>query len=753
MKRIISIVLVLAMLLGMVSVNTFAASEEVVTQLAGELYYHKNSFYSENAGGDVNENYFVYSPNTSVTPYLCHGNDVAGVASMNRVFNLESEAGNTLIAGVNGDYYILSNGVPIGIEIKDGIIKSNSHSEFPEIGFTSDGKAMIGRSDLKITFTDTTQGISFENIHYNKGLTVDSVPTLFTAAFEDTNRADYSTVNIVVEITDGEPRANQKLSGIVKEVIDAESKFELSKDEMILAIYSNQDPTVIDKMYSVNAGDKISVTFSMNESWSKVTQALGGKEMLVENGAANKFGDGARAPRTAFGIKTNGDVVVYTCDGRGFGESKGLSLTELARRMTQLGCVKAVNLDGGVSTQAHVVFPGKTDHEQVNVDASEGLRSCANYTCFKNNEKPTGNVAQLFAYPGSVSLAADSEVNLNIAACDSNWFPVFIDAEDLEFTVSDGLGTVRNGKFVSGLETGTGTIIASYGKTSVKIDVTVKNDWPEISASYAKGYLIGTITDPLGVGIDESNVKLTVDGEPVDFTYGEGVLSKEFTKMDGLLHHAVITAKNSKGHVSRFALAMTFMPEESEEPIASEQVFADVKDTDWAKPYIEYLYRNEIISGNIKNNKLYYNPSAKMTRQEFAKVITAWYGADLDLYADTELNFADNSKIANWAVPYVKAALALGFMNGKSINGSLKFDPEGSITRQEVMVVIGRIMGDGYQADSLSEFTDKAKVASWALPYVKVLVKQGIITGSNGRLLPENSVTREQVAKIIFEIN
>ncbi len=759
MKRIISIILSIAMLLGVVCVYSYAAKEEVVTQLADELYLHKNSFYSESASGDVNENYFVYSPNTSVTPYLAHGNDVAGVASMDRVFRLESEAGNTLIAGVNGDYFITSNGVPIGIEIKDGIIKSSSHSEYPEIGFTEDGEAIIGRSNLNVSFTNTTQDVTFDNIHYNKGLSVDGIPTLYSAAFEDTNRADWTTVNVVVDIKNGEATYNGTISGKVVEVVDSDIAFELQEDQLVLSMYANQDPFILEHMLSFEEGDRIEVTFSMDKSWRNVTQALGGKEMLVESGNAQKFSDNTRAPRTAFGIKSNGDIVIYTCDGRDYGGSKGLSLSELARRMVQLGCKTAVNLDGGASTQVHVVYPGNEEHEQINEDAGSSLRSCGNYICFKNNARPSGKLAKIYAYPQSISVAAESEAKISFKGCDTHWYPMSIDTDELEYDVSNDLGYIEDGKFVSGLSLGSGVITASYGNINTTIAVTVTTDWPEISASCAGGVLIATVEDPLGQGIDKSDMTLTVDGEDYPFVYGNGILTAEFDEPDGYLHHAIITAKNAKGHISRFGLSFTldsYINEYGESvavDVDNTQVFADVSSANWAKPYIEYLYRNDIVSGSEKNNKLYYNPSANMTRQEFAKVITSWYGADLDEFESAELDFADNSKIASWAVPYVKAAVELGMMGGKNINGTLKFDPTGSITRQEVMTVIGRIMDDGYQSSNLSEFKDASKVASWALPYVKVLVKQGIITGSNGQLLPNNLVTREQVAKIIFEIN
>ena len=92
-------------------------------------------------------------------------------------------------------------------------------------------------------------------------------------------------------------------------------------------------------------------------------------------------------------------------------------------------------------------------------------------------------------------------------------------------------------------------------------------------------------------------------------------------------------------------------------------------------------------------------------------------------------------------------------MNGKLSDDVLKFDPEGSITRQEAMTVIGRLTETGYEKSDLSEFSDKDKVASWAYDYVCTLVKMGIISGSDGKLDPEGNITREQAAKIIFEIN
>lgn len=54
-------------------------------------------------------------------------------------------------------------------------------------------------------------------------------------------------------------------------------------------------------------------------------------------------------PRTAVGIKKNGDLILCIIDGRQL-ESRGVDLNELARIMFDLGCIEAINLDGGGSS-------------------------------------------------------------------------------------------------------------------------------------------------------------------------------------------------------------------------------------------------------------------------------------------------------------------------------------------------------------------------------------------------------------------
>ena len=91
----------------------------------------------------------------------------------------------------------------------------------------------------------------------------------------------------------------------------------------------------------------------------------------------------ARHPRTAIGIKANGKTILLTVDGRQE-KSAGMSLHELTKTMRWLGCVSAVNLDGGGSTTLWVQNTGVINYPSDNKKWDhEGERKVANVVILK----------------------------------------------------------------------------------------------------------------------------------------------------------------------------------------------------------------------------------------------------------------------------------------------------------------------------------------------------------------------------------
>lgn len=103
--------------------------------------------------------------------------------------------------------------------------------------------------------------------------------------------------------------------------------------------------------------------FTSLEDWKNLEHIVGGVPLLVQEGAIvedyspemalesfvmNKYS------RTAVGIKENGDWVLVVVDGRLWGLLGGMQIRELASLMLDLGCVYALNLDGGSSSTMYL---------------------------------------------------------------------------------------------------------------------------------------------------------------------------------------------------------------------------------------------------------------------------------------------------------------------------------------------------------------------------------------------------------------
>jgi exopolysaccharide biosynthesis protein len=101
--------------------------------------------------------------------------------------------------------------------------------------------------------------------------------------------------------------------------------------------------------------------------WAEADDALAAGPLLLRDGvpvvdveseAFSRVFALARHPRTAFGVRADGTLVLLTVDGRQAEHSVGMSLPELAALLGDLGAVDAINLDGGGSTT--MVVGGRT---------------------------------------------------------------------------------------------------------------------------------------------------------------------------------------------------------------------------------------------------------------------------------------------------------------------------------------------------------------------------------------------------------
>lgn len=95
------------------------------------------------------------------------------------------------------------------------------------------------------------------------------------------------------------------------------------------------------------------------KKWKMYT-AVGGGPVLVQQGEISitnneemKFSGKAiddKHPRSAMGYTRNGKLIFLAIEGRFPGKAEGATLTQMAQLLKNIGCVEALNLDGGGST-------------------------------------------------------------------------------------------------------------------------------------------------------------------------------------------------------------------------------------------------------------------------------------------------------------------------------------------------------------------------------------------------------------------
>ena len=177
--------------------------------------------------------------------------------------------------------------------------------------------------------------------------------------------------------------------------------------------------------------------------------------------------------------------------------------------------------------------------------------------------------------------------------------------------------------------------------------------------------------------------------------------------------------------------------------------FADVKNHA-NKAAIEALASRGIINGMSKD---VFSPNKTMTRAEFAAIVTRALGlAAKDTKAFTDV---PSSK---WYAGYIGAANASGIVNGV---GSGKFNPDGTITRQEAAAMVARAaklcgldttMDAAATRNMLAQFGDYRSAASWATESLAFCYSAGILDQSDLNIQPTKAILRCEIAQMLYNM-
>ena len=149
----------------------------------------------------------------------------------------------------------------------------------------------------------------------------------------------------------------------------------------------------------------------------------------------------------------------------------------------------------------------------------------------------------------------------------------------------------------------------------------------------------------------------------------------------------------------------------------------------WAAEQITFVTARELFKGTGEGK---FSPEEKMTRAMLMTVLARLDGLDTDAGATWyEVGM-------NWAVEQ-------GISDGT--------DPDGNITREQLVTMLYRYAGKPATNGSLDAFSDAADIHDWPdfVDAMKWAVEVGIINGNpDGTLDPQGYALREQLAKIMM---
>ena len=187
---------------------------------------------------------------------------------------------------------------------------------------------------------------------------------------------------------------------------------------------------------------------------------------------------------------------------------------------------------------------------------------------------------------------------------------------------------------------------------------------------------------------------------------------------------------------------------------AAPAIFTDT-DKHWAREHIEDVYERRLITGYPDGT---FKPQGNITKLETIVIIARLMG-----YSDSEgLYYANQYKqkleannIPDWAQGAVAYALFNDILLERELQSLVSTTGSTYAKRYEVAIYIGKVLqyGAGEEIGGIYviPYKDEMSIPDEAKPYIDLLLDKKILdkTSNNGCFLPDNQITRAEVAKLV----
>lgn len=261
------------------------------------------------------------------------GNELETVQSMQNRYGS--------LAGINGGFF-KANGSPSGALKISGKWFTGTNEARSAIAWNTHSPGFhFGRFNVAFSLKTQNQNIPIDALNSSIG---ETQIIAYTPVYLPSTLSNPSVKEIVLK------------EGKILEIREGGKQALIPNDSIVIA-FGKAKANLVDHL---KVGDQAEfVEAYESEEWSSYENILGSTPLLLENGRIlenmadenvhNTFLE-LRHPRSAVGVKNDGTIIFAVVEGRKLGQSKGVTIKELAEYMQELGCAFALNLDGGSSS-------------------------------------------------------------------------------------------------------------------------------------------------------------------------------------------------------------------------------------------------------------------------------------------------------------------------------------------------------------------------------------------------------------------
>lgn len=762
---------------------------------------------------------FVTALPSSVSVAVGNGDNVYGKNTLTDIIKKYNKNGKRVVGAINADFFSLTTGLPLGVQIDGGKIYATNDAKYDKqsgrvsVGFKADGSTVFDVPEFAITVSVDGYQITADRVN--------SYPDWYENAVESWKP--------VIVLTSDYGAKTHWASGKAYDVIVLKADGDLEIDEDITCHYYSflqniTQPVAIEKgkLYLVAAAgyfagftppgaddtSYISVTEKTGK-WKDVVSAVGAGNSLISGGVIRypSTYDSAisttRTSRTAFGVKADGTYVFYTAERNSNGTIAGVMMDAVAQALYDMGCVNAVNFDGGGSTTiaadkgagAAIVNHLQGGSQRAISNALillsdetapvivEDFESDKTFTeLYDGTNLVTAGYNTKKPYTGSRALAIDyslggvgKNVGIEFEPIDVKKYDKLMLAVDMNgsgVTLEARLKT-EGGVFKRPLDA------EGSGYAHVELDVSDADELVGFTVTYKlaavnrssvyvdriigyRGYSLKDTSVPQH-SVKVSGGKLTVSASEPAFSSGLDPLGAEVMVNGGELIRGnsvdLSTAPSDRINRARIdavdvvgnrAAAYTLFKTNNYNTPAP---FADMNDKKWDALALRYCYENGIISGFVENGQTYARGGDNVTRAQFCVMIVSQKKLDVNKYLNTVVPYEDAADIPKWALPYVRAAYAEGIMTGTKTETGVVFLPNNDITRAEAASALDRLIDKDERLTKTVTYNDEADIQKWARRFVASVSTQGLFEGDkNGNFYPNNNLTRSESAVLMSKL-